>query len=357
MSELQTFAPDWASPPGATINDLLLERGKSVVEFAHAIGNSLDHAQRLISGSIQITEEIADRLALFFGVSANFWLARESQFREGLARISRNEDWLNEIPVNDLIKFKWIKRAEGVRDKIAACLDFFDVPTVSDWHIRYEGQTRLTAFRSSKSFDPAEGAVLAWLRKGEIESAKIECSDWNPEQFHKALPAIRALTRQKDPSKFIPELQQICSECGVAVVIVRAPTGCIASGATRFLTGTKALMMLSFRYLSDDHFWFTFFHEAGHLLLHDSRELFLEGGDLCSGEEETEANNFSSNMLIPIEYQSAMRTLPLDGRAVMRFARNIGVSPGIVVGQLQHQGIFNQRQLNNLKIRYRWSDD
>jgi Zn-dependent peptidase ImmA (M78 family) len=115
--------------------------------------------------------------------------------------------------------------------------------------------------------------------------------------------------------------------------------------------------MLSFRYVSDDHFWFTFFHEAGHLLLHDTKTLFLEGGDLCSGKEEQEANDFASNVLVAPEDQRAMRALPVDGRAVMRFARQIGVSPGIVVGQLQHLGIFTRRQLNNLRVRYSWAEE
>ena len=117
------------------------------------------------------------------------------------------------------------------------------------------------------------------------------------------------------------------------------------------------MILLSFRYLSDDQFWFTFFHEAGHLLLHGDRCIFLEGDDTLTTEEEAEANAFAANILIPPEYQAEMLRLPLDGRAVMRFARKVGVSPGIVVGQLQHHGRFRRNQLNNLKRRYTWVED
>ncbi len=125
----------------------------------------------------------------------------------------------------------------------------------------------------------------------------------------------------------------------------------------RFLSLTRPMILLSFRYLSDDQFWFTFFHEAGHLVLHGDRCIFLEGDDTLSTEEEDEANAFAANVLIPPELQAEMLRLPLNGRAVMRFVRKVGISPGIVVGQLQHYGCFRRNQLNNLKRRYTWVED
>lgn len=357
MNDITNFLPEWASPPGATIRDILEERGESIADFASAMGDSVEHIYSLLHGSIRITGDIAEHLAKALGISAAFWLSRENQFREALTRLAKSEEWLAELPVSDLIRFKWIRNVDSKVDRIAACLEYFDVPTVGEWFSRYEGKARLTAFRTSESFDSAEGALLAWLRKGEIDSQVIKCKVWDREKFRQALPSIRALTREKDPAVFIPKLQEQCAECGVAIVIARLPSGCRASGATRFLSADKALLMLSFRYLSDDHFWFTFFHEAAHLLLHDSKALFLEGGDLCSGEEEQEANKFASDLLVPEEYQAAMRALPVDGRAVMRFARKIGISPGLVVGQLQHLDILTTRQLNNLKARYSWLDE
>src|SRR5262245_53695423 len=132
----------------------------------------------------------------------------------------------------------------------------------------YVGLQQIAAFRTSPSFDSQPSAVAAWLRQGEIETEAFDCNHWDPIRFRESLADIRSLTRQKEPRRFIPALQRCCAESGVAVAIVRAPKGCRASGATRFLTRHKALLMLSFRYLTDDQFWFTFFHEAGHLLLH-----------------------------------------------------------------------------------------
>jgi plasmid maintenance system antidote protein VapI/Zn-dependent peptidase ImmA (M78 family) len=357
MTEATQFLPDWASPPGATIGDILQERGQSIAEFARAMHDSVDHIQQLLVGSAAIDRDVADHLAAAFGMSANFWLAREAQFRDGLRRLAKNEEWLESLPFNDLTRFRWIRSASTVTEKIGACLEFFGVATVADWRRRYEEAGPLAAFRTSSTFASNDGATLAWLRKGEIEADKIHCEIWNPDRFRAILPEIRVLTREKNPAAFVPALQRMCAQGGVAVVVARAPSGCRASGATRFLDEEQPLLMLSFRYLSDDHFWFTFFHEAGHLMLHDRRALFLEDGVLCSGHEEEEANDFAAGQLVPVEHQAEMRKLPVDGRAVMRFARKIGVSPGIVVGQLQHLKIFDRRQLNNLKARFAWVDD
>ena len=137
-------------------------------------------------------------------------------------------------------------------------------------------------------------------------------------------------------------------------MIARAPTGCRASGASWFISSDKAVLLLSFRYLREDHFWFTFFHEAGHLLLHGDKGLFLEGFDKnFSSIEEDQANEFAARTLVPVEFVEEMLDLPINGREIIRFARKIGISPGIVVGQIQHH-TQKYNQLNNLIRRFEW---
>jgi Zn-dependent peptidase ImmA (M78 family) len=233
-------------------------------------------------------------------------------------------------------------------------LRFFDVSDIQTWREKYTGILRQAAFKTSPSFPANPGATAAWLRRAEIEAQSISCDPWNAERFGQTLAAIRKLTRKKDPDIFIPELRKLCAKCGVAVVMLRAPTGCRASGATRFLSPDKALLLLSFRYLSDDHFWFTFFHEAGHLLLHNRKTLFLEGHDVSTTAEEEEANKFAADVLIPLQFRKEMFNLPVNGFDVIRFAKTVGVSPGIIVGQLQYHDRFTHRQLNNLKRRFVW---
>jgi len=71
--------------------------------------------------------------------------------------------------------------------------------------------------------------------------------------------------------------------------------------------------------------------------------------------EELEANDFAEKVLIPPSQEAALRVLPHEFKSIMRFARNLSVSPGIVVGQLQHRGLLPREKLNFLKKRYTWS--
>lgn len=371
MATSGEFHPNWASAPGDTIADILRERDISDVEFAKLIGYATADANDLIKGHATITLSVARRLKQVLGGSVEFWMARDYQYRQDISRFREaDQEWLNELPVGDMIKFGWLKPTPHPSEEIASCLHFFNLPSVRVWREEYAGLHQMAAFRTSPSFDSRPASVAAWLQQGKIEAEAIECSPWDPKRFQQSLSSIRSLTKIKDPKRFVPELQKRCAESGVAVAIIRAPSGCRASGAVRFISRNKALLQLSFRYLSDDHFWFTFFHEAGHLLLHGERNFFsetlrgerscmLEWIDTISTPEEEEANEFAASTLIPPEFQSQLTNLPIDPRKVIRFAVRVGVSPGIVVGQLQHLGQpmgIGYNQLNGLKRRYSWED-
>jgi plasmid maintenance system antidote protein VapI/Zn-dependent peptidase ImmA (M78 family) len=362
MARSTNFQPNWASPPGDTIADVLEDRGIAIDSFAAALNHSMEFATDLISGHRPITQEVAEKLQSFLGASVAFWLTREMLYRRHSARLAHQtylsdaRSWLNALPLKDMIDFAWVTLPADLKGKISACLAYFDVPDVSGWRDRYGDALHLAAYRTSPTFEAEPGAVSAWFRQGEIKSEVIECAPWNADLFRTTLIELRALTKKKEPDRFLAVLQKACAACGVAVVIVPTPSGCRASGATKFIRPDRALMLLSFRYRSDDHFWFTFFHKAGHLLLHGNTAFFLEETrkDRTITDEEREANAFARDMLIPPALQPALRTLPTRKRDIVRFAMEVGVSPGIVAGQLQHMGRVSYERLNGYKRRYDW---
>jgi HTH-type transcriptional regulator/antitoxin HigA len=358
MPNVSDFRPNWISPPGDTINDLLRERGIALAEFADRMGQTLERVTELVQGRSTITIRVARRLEEVLGASVEFWMSRDFQYREDVARLRvSDEGWLKELPVGDMIKFGWIKPVPGPADEVDSCLRFFNLRSISAWREAYADVLSMVVFRTSPSFDSRPASVATWLREGEIEAGAINCERWDARGFEAALSSIRLLTREKSPDRFMPRLRETCAASGVAVVVVRAPNGCRASGAARFLSPEKALIQLSFRYLSDDQFWFTFFHEAGHLLLHGNRKIFVDGLDGVAERAEREANQFAEKVLIPPEFQpSLLRLRANDFRGAIRFAHRIGISPGIVVGQLQHHGKVPRDRLNGLKRRFQWSN-
>ena len=316
MQNRQEFCPDWTSAPGDTIADILMERGLSKVQFAQLLGSSTEKTSDLLEGRVPITIGIARRLEHVIGGSVEFWVSRDFQYRQDSSRLAQaDEKWLSDLPIGDMVKFGWIHPAPRPSDEMRACLRFFGVDSVQAWRQMFVRLSEMVAFRTSASFESRPAAVAAWLRQGELTGEAIKCEPWRSGHFEKILSSVRALTREKKPEVFVPKLRELCASAGVAVVIVRAPNGCRASGATRFLSPKKALLQLSFRYLSDDHFWFTFFHEAGHLILHGDKRLFLEGAETPTTKEEEEANQFAEAILVPAEFRPALFALSPSSRA------------------------------------------
>ena len=369
MNKSEEFIPSWSSAPGDTMLDILRQRNLSTTAFANTMGLTIEEIHNLIEGRATITITIARQLADVLGSSVSFWMSRDFQYRQDAQRLDADnlQRWIRELPLGDMIKFGWLIPTPYPSEEIAASLRFFAVSSVSAWRERYASLHDATTFRTSPSLDSRPASVATWLRRGEVEAEQIDCEPWHPERFAGSLTDIRLLSKYKDPNRFLPQLQTICSRGGVAVVIVRTPSGCRASGATRFVSREKAILQLSFRHLTDDHFWFTFFHEAGHLLLHGERNLFtaalnrkpiwiLEGLEAENSEEEQQANHFAARCLIPDNFQQQLFELPISHTHIVRFAVQLGISPGIVVGQLQHLGRIGFDQMNSLKRRYTWDE-
>lgn len=354
------FEPKWPlPPPGDTILDLLKEKSWTQSEFARRTGYTTKHVSQLIRGKATITENTALRLERVLGSSAKFWLSREARYREAIARAEEKKHlkgqtkWLKELPLKQMIDFGWINKYREKTDQVSECLKYFGVASVSAWRSKYPAPSQLAAFKSSEKFEKKSGAVAAWLRRGEQIAEQRSCKKYNKQRFIEELQNLRRLTNETDPGIFIPELINTCAKVGVVVVFEPAPTGCPAAGATQWLGPDKALMMLSLRYKTNDHLWFTFFHEAAHILFHGRKMLFLEiNGD--GDKHEQEADEFAGNFLIPKEKAESLRFLAHTTTAVKAFADEVGIAPGIVVGRMQHEGHLPMNYLNGLKVRYVW---
>ncbi|MBK1725061.1 helix-turn-helix domain-containing protein [Thiocystis violacea] len=357
--QTQTFTPNWVSPPGDTIDDLLEERQWTQAELAERTGFTRKHVNDLIKGRIPISAETAARLDRVLGGSVEFWLTREAQYRAALERqeslktLKQETPWLTELPVGWLVQQGWIRRVSSKAEKVEECLRYFGVASVRAWRERYE--TPLVAFRAAESTQKKPGAIAAWLRQVEREADKLPCAPFDKAAFKQALPTLRALTAEPDPAVFVPKLQATCAACGVAVVFVPAPPGCAVHGATRWMSPEKAFLALTLRHKTNDLLWFTFFHEAAHLLKHGKKFMVIEGIDGLDPEHEHEADRFAADLLIPPSAVSVLKTLRSHVE-ISQMADQLGIAPGILVGRMQKEGWLPWDHLNALKVRYAWAE-
>ena len=234
-------------------------------------------------------------------------------------------------------------------------LAFFGVGSVQVWHIRYEQMN--VAYRHSPSFKSDPAALATWLRLGELEAEQQACTDYNEAKFRRALRKIRELT-QAPVEGAIEEAQQLCNDAGVVLALVKPFPKTAISGAAWWQNPRKAVIALSARHKTDDHLWFSLFHEAGHILLHSKKGIFIDGMNVDEKptDIEEEANQWAANFLIPPnDWKQFVATSPYGERAIRQFAREKGLAPGLIVGRLQHEKRLSWRtRLNKLKVRLEW---
>lgn len=354
-----SYAPDLVLPPGETLKEVLTERGMTQAELAERMGRPQKTISEIINGKAELTPETAQQLELVLRIPASFWNNLERNYREWVARdreanrLKAQVDWLKTVPVKKLTKMGWVEHHKDPVDQLRAVLQFFGVASPERWKDIWG--TTAVAYRKSPAAETDIFSVAAWLCKGEIEAQKVNCVGYNEQAFKRVLTRARALTTEPREI-FEPELVRLCAEAGVAVVFLPCPPGTGISGAATWPGPYKALIMLSLRFKSDDHLWFTFFHEAAHILLHAKRETFVDiefdGGER-EEEMEKQADRFSADWLIPpAEWKRFVTGGQKSKIALRQFAGDIGISPGIVVGRMQREGHLPYTHCNDLKQRF-----
>lgn len=331
------FEPDYAIAPGVTLLELLESLSMTQKEFAIRTGLTEQSIIRIFKGEQPISYETSNRLELVTGVPANYWNNLEAQYRAQLAKIQERErlveniEWLKTIPVRELMNRSYI---DDGRDKVTILrnvLAFFGVSSVSAWADIWA--VPAVAARRSECFETRPGHASAWIRQGELKAQDVECGPYDKKKFKAALKQIRLLTR-KEPEVFQPELQRLCAEAGVAVVFVPEMKKVPWGGATKWLNPNKAMILLSLRGKAEDKLWFSFFHEAGHVL-HDSKKDLLINDGKHDDPREVRANEFAADTLIPSKRNDDVRAIR-SKTDVLTLAAELGIAPGIVAGRYQH---------------------
>ncbi|PSL25709.1 HigA family addiction module antitoxin [Dyadobacter jiangsuensis] len=349
------------SKPGDTIVETLEYYKMSQAELAQRMGKTPSKINDIISGKEPITVTTALQLEKVLGIDAQFWLNRETLYREKLSRIVQEQTldeykgWLNFQPLRELKKYGYLKSEKADASMIEECLKFYGVASTNQWQSMYVDQYASTNFRKSSAHSAELASMAAWLRIGEIEMQKLTLPAYDKDAFKQALLEIRKLVKDH-PENYASQLQQVCHSVGVGVVFTISIPKAPISGAVRWLRGNP-LIQLTDRHKSNDHFWFTFYHESSHILLHGKKDVFIEDfeGVSLDNQKEEEADALA-NKLIFLEDIVPDFTGKITESEVRRVARKVNTHPAMVIGRLQHLGLVSYSFGNSLKIKVSLSD-
>ena len=294
------------SPPGDTIQETLEMMGMSQVELAERIGRPKEKVNDLIKGRELISTDTAFRLETVLGIPASFWINREKQYRKKIYEIELQEklafqqDWLEKFPLKEMKKLGWLPNVADKSVLVSELLKFFGIASPQEWHRIYISKEASVVFRISLANTKNPYAMSTWLRKAEIDANKLEVADFDKTKFRSALKDIKN-GLDNFSTEAIKKLQKICAECGVALICVPPLPEAPINAASRWFQG-KPIIQLPDNYQTDNHFWFTFYHEAGHILLHGKKDVFLEnvaGIEMNKSKEEV-ADAFAAKHLSKI---------------------------------------------------------
>jgi addiction module HigA family antidote len=347
------YAPDYAIHPGEILEETLDARNIKRRDLAERCQLSVKTVSQIINGKATITPETAIQLEKVLGVSANIWVNLATNYQLHSVKAADRKmlageiDWAKKFPLKDLRNMGLLEEETDHGKIVEGLLDFLGVANSKAWEKGF--QRVAVSYRRSPAFKSSYESLSSWLRISELSAQRIETKPYDKEAFRSALDSIRALTTE-EPKVFAPEMRRLCSRAGVALVFVPELNKTHLSGTARWLSPNKALISLSLRHKTDDHLWFSFFHEAAHIILHGRRDVFLDEDGVKPNRYEEEANQFASDFLIPRDdYEDFIAEGRVRGNDIRIFAGRINIAPGVVVGRLQHDEHIRFNQHTRLK--------
>ena len=362
MATTYDYQPDYAVSPGSVLKEHLATRGYSRAEFARRCGRSAKLISEIVAGKAPVEPATALQFEKVLGMSARVWLGIEADYRLHQNRAAEASDeegktWAESFPVKELVKRGVIDRPTRGSALVAQLLAFFGVATVDAWRTKYDAGN--VAYRHSPTFESDSFALATWLRLAELKAADhVVSANYRESEFKSALAQVHALTREQVPDS-VDEAARLCNDSGVALALVKPLPKMRLSGAAWWLSPRRPIIALSGRHKTDDHLWFSFFHEAAHILLHSKKTVFVDGANGGDDKIEAEANDWAANFLVPRKHwQRFVQSRSYSAARICEFAQERGIAPGIVVGSLQHEKRLPwSSRLNSLKVRLKWADE
>lgn len=357
---------NFAIPPGEYLEEVIEELGMSKDELAKRMARPAPKLSSIFKGEKAITPETALQLEKVVGVPAHIWIGLETEYRLSLAR-RREEDeraglkeqapLLRKYCYRKLVGFGYCEHRSSMVDKVLELQRFLGVTSLDSVPDIGRYQAAFRAGSTGRKLSPE--ATTSWLRMAELSCRDIECAEYSSSKLRNAFESLKKLTLER-PERVPGSVRDVLSNAGVCFTLIPHLPGTYAQGATFWLTRRKPVVAVTIRYAWADVFWFSLFHEIGHLLLHSNESLILEytSSDRRKSEREYEADRFAANELIPSKSYSAFANNSVFTKDRIRaFGSRLGIHPGIIVGRLKHDKLIPLSWHNDLRQKYQWARD
>lgn len=360
MSNTAEYKDIIAYHPGYYVAEIIEDMGVTQAEFAKRMGTTAKTLSCLLNGQTNISNDLAKKLSVMMGTSADIWLNLQNTYDQKLIEIQIEKDYDRQTELVRLIDYKYFMDTAGLpaartsRDKITNLCKYFKV---SDLRIMLTPDFLVNYRTGVKSItDKNIINSRAWVQTVINFSQKIETKAYSSTKLRSYLPELRSMTVQK-PDIFLPRMREIFADSGVAFVLLPNLRNSGVNGAVKWINEDRVVLAMNNRRLDADIFWFSLFHEIRHIFQKKTKTTFISYSENemieVNKQLEEDADNFAADFLIPADelrkFSPSKNTSDDD---IVSFAKTIGIHPGIVAGRLQHEGILPPNRCSKLKEKY-----
>lgn len=294
------------------------------------------------------------KLSRLMGTSAAYWLNLQQAYDALIVEFKSDQELEQERVVFEKIDYKYFRNnfmlpdlPRKIDEQIERIRRFLDIATLTV----LKRPDMAARFRSSSENLTEANTIKAniMMQIATNEALHSNAPKFNKKEFEKAVDY--ALTLTENHTDFYDKLKAAFFNAGVIFVILPNISGSRINGATKKV-GDNIVLMVNDRRLYADSFWFTLFHEIGHILSGDYGVSF----DMEIGENEKLADEYARDRLIPSQqYDEFISHQIFSPQSIKDFSKRIHRDPGIVLGRLQKDGIvgYNDAKMNALKTQYK----
>lgn len=348
--------------PGETIADVLEDRGITQAELSSRTGVSSAYVSNVIAGKKGISANFAMGLEYALGVPKSFWLNLQANYESELLEMNEEQTITDEErstreDLKDIVKYLRQREMMPLREKkddsILSLRKVLQISNIAN----LKEMIPAGAFRIAANTTVNPNVLGAWIRLCQlIGDDKTVLSKFDKKYTNDLIKEIKNIMCQKDVS-IQGSLRDVMVKYGIDFSVVRNFRGAPVQGYISQKSDGIYQMVLTIRGAFADIFWFSLFHEIGHIVNGDIGKNFKFLDDGSDYEKEGAADLFASNMLLsPESYKMFVQKRDFSIEAISKYAKSQNVMPYIVIGRLQKEKYLDYRMYSNYKLRYKWGD-
>ena len=282
---------------GSMLKDYLDYCKISQTEFADRLNISQKHMNEIINGKTNISNDLILTISLLTNIDANliYYVENKKRVNDYLKNKFKSDkdlkEYLNSFSLKEMNEKKWL-RLKDENSLVQNYMDLIEYMNVKDIDTLSSYLEKRYLFK--KKDDANNTKIYLWIRHCDIKTSNMEIGEYNPNKLNLLFEELK---KEQNKKFNIDRLIKLLKNYGIILYVEDALKGSKIRGAIKVKINTPVIYMTKY-YKEKSSFYYTLYHELGHLKKEYSR---LKNKTFIEEESEKEIDEFALNMMIDKE--------------------------------------------------------